>query len=83
MVVLLVVGFGESTRLAAAYGISVSGTMIITTMMLAVLIFQVWKWNRLLATLTIGLFLAVDGIFFARTSPRSRTAAGSRCWSRR
>ncbi len=65
MVVLLVVGFGESTRLAAAYGISVSGTMIITTMMLAVLIFQVWKWNRVLATLTIGLFLAVDGIFFA------------------
>ena len=65
MVVLLVVGFGESTRLAAAYGISVSGTMIITTLMLAVLIFQVWKWNRVLATLTIGLFLAVDGIFFA------------------
>ena len=65
MVVLLVVGFGESTRLAAAYGISVSGTMIITTLMLAVLIFQVWKWNRMLATLTIGLFLAVDGIFFA------------------
>jgi KUP system potassium uptake protein len=65
MVVLLVLGFGESTRLAAAYGISVSGTMIITTLMLAVLIFQVWKWNRVLATLTIGLFLAVDGIFFA------------------
>ena len=41
MVVLLVLGFGESTRLAAAYGISVSGTMIITTLMLAVLIFQV------------------------------------------
>jgi KUP system potassium uptake protein len=65
MVILLVIGFGESTRLAAAYGISVSGTMMITTLMLAVLIFQVWKWNRLLATLTIGLFLTVDGIFFA------------------
>lgn len=65
MVCLLVVGFGESTRLAAAYGISVSGTMIITTLMLAVLIFKVWKWNRLLAGLTIGLFLAVDGMFFA------------------
>jgi len=65
MVVLLVLGFGESTRLAAAYGISVSGTMMITTMMLAVLVFQVWKWNRILATLAIGLFLAVDAIFFA------------------
>ena len=65
MVVLLVLGFGESTRLAAAYGISVSGTMLITTLMLAVLITQVWKWNRILAGLTIGLFLIVDGIFFA------------------
>ena len=65
MVVLLVLGFRESTNLASAYGISVSGTMIITTMMLAVLIFQVWKWNRIIATLTIGVFAVVDGTFFA------------------
>jgi KUP system potassium uptake protein len=65
MVVLLVVGFRQSTNLASAYGIAVSGTMIITTIMLAVLVFQVWKWNRLLATLTIGLFAVVDGAFFA------------------
>lgn len=65
MVVLLVLGFRESTNLASAYGIAVSGTMIITTIMLAVLIFQVWKWNRFLAALTIGLFAIVDGIFFA------------------
>ncbi len=65
MVVLLVLGFRQSTNLASAYGIAVSGTMIITTIMLGVLIFQVWKWNRLLAVLTIGLFAIVDGIFFA------------------
>jgi len=65
MVLLLVLGFRESTNLASAYGIAVSGTMIITTIMLAVLIFQVWKWNRLVAALTIGLFAIVDGIFFA------------------
>jgi len=65
MVVLLVLGFRESTSLASAYGISVSGTMIITTMMLAVLIFQVWKWRRWLALLTIGTFAIVDGVFFA------------------
>jgi KUP system potassium uptake protein len=65
MVVLLVLGFRQSTNLASAYGIAVSGTMIITTIMLAVLIFQVWKWNRLLAGATIGLFAVVDGIFFA------------------
>jgi KUP system potassium uptake protein len=64
MVILLVLGFGKSTNLAAAYGISVSGTMIITTMMLAVLIFRVWKWNPFLAALTIGLFALIDGAFF-------------------
>ncbi|HEX7930422.1 MAG TPA: potassium transporter Kup [Sphingomicrobium sp.] len=65
MVVLLVLGFRESTKLASAYGIAVSGTMIITTIMLAVLIFGVWKWNRYLSILTIGLFAIVDGAFFA------------------
>ena len=65
MVVLLVLGFRESTKLASAYGIAVSGTMIITTMMLAVLIFRVWSWNRFVAVLTIGLFAIVDGVFFA------------------
>ncbi|MEO7634070.1 MAG: potassium transporter Kup [Sphingomicrobium sp.] len=65
MVVLLVVGFRQSTSLASAYGIAVSGTMLITTAMLAVLIFQVWRWNRILATLTIALFAVVDLTFFA------------------
>src|SRR5205085_10728641 len=65
MVLLLVLGFRQSTSLASAYGISVSGTMIITTMMLGVLIVQVWKWRRWLAVLTIGLFAIVDGAFFA------------------
>src|SRR5207237_6130772 len=50
MVILLVFGFCESGRLASAYGIAVTGTMLITTMMLAVLVFQVWRWNRFLAT---------------------------------
>ncbi|MGQ0659729.1 KUP/HAK/KT family potassium transporter [Sphingosinicella sp.] len=65
MVVLLVLGFRQSTNLASAYGIAVSGTMIITTVMLAVLIFQVWQWNRIYAALTIALFAIVDGTFFA------------------
>ena len=65
MVVLLVIGFRESGRLASAYGIAVTGTMLITTIMLGFLVFEVWRWNRILATLTIGVFLIVDGIFFA------------------
>ncbi|MEO7492856.1 MAG: KUP/HAK/KT family potassium transporter, partial [Sphingomicrobium sp.] len=65
MVVVLVLGFRESTRLASAYGIAVTGTMLITTLMLGVLVFPVWRWNRVLATATIGVFLLVDGAFFA------------------
>lgn len=65
MVLALVLGFGESTRLASAYGISVIGTMLITTLMLGFLVFKVWRWNRWLATGTIGLFVLVDGTYFA------------------
>ena len=54
MVIVLVLGFRESGRLASAYGIAVTGTMLITTIMLGVLVFQVWRWNRLLAIATIG-----------------------------
>jgi KUP system potassium uptake protein len=65
MVIMLVLGFRESSRLASAYGIAVTGTMLITTMMLGVLVFQVWRWNRILASATIGLFFIVDGTYFA------------------
>ena len=58
-------GFRASTNLAAAYGISVIGTMLITTAMLAVLLWRVWSWNRLAVAVTIGLFALVDGAFFA------------------
>ena len=65
MVIVLVLGFRESGKLASAYGIAVTGTMLITTVMLGFLVFQVWRWNRLLAAATIGTFLAVDGTYFA------------------
>src|SRR4051794_4362941 len=64
MVIVLVLGFRESGKLASAYGIAVTGTMLITTVMLSVLLFQVWRWNKLLAAATIGLFLLVDSAFF-------------------
>ena len=65
MVIVLVLGFRASSNLASAYGIAVTGTMLITTVMLGFLVFQVWRWNKLLATGTIGLFLLVDGTYFA------------------
>jgi len=65
LVLLLVLGFGASTKLASAYGIAVTGTMFITTCMLAVVLFRVWKWNPILAGLVIGTFLIVDTAYFA------------------
>ncbi|MFQ3666800.1 MAG: KUP/HAK/KT family potassium transporter, partial [Sphingomonadaceae bacterium] len=65
LVVLLVLGFRNSSNLAAAYGISVAGTMLIVTLMTAILVTRVWKWNRWLAAALIGLFLLVDGAYFA------------------
>jgi len=65
MIIVLVIGFQESTNLASAYGIAVTGTMLITTMMLGFLLFQVWNWNRVLSALIIGTFALVDGIYFA------------------
>jgi KUP system potassium uptake protein len=64
-VILLVFGFGSSTDLAAAYGISVTGTMVMTTAMLGILVFVDWKWNRLVATLVIGTLLIVEVTYFA------------------
>jgi len=65
MVIILVVGFRASSNLASAYGIAVTGTMLITSIMLGVLMIYVWKWNRLLAGATTALFLIVDGTYFA------------------
>jgi len=65
MVLLLVITFKASSNLASAYGIAVTGTMLITTVMLAFLVFDVWKWNRVVGGATIGVFFAVDCAYFA------------------
>ena len=65
LVILLVLGFRESTGLASAYGIAVTGTMFITTCMLGVLLFKVWRWNRFAAAAVTGAFLLIDGAYFA------------------
>src|SRR5690349_189314 len=65
MVIVLVLGFRASSNLASAYGIAVTGTMLITSIMLAVMMIYVWKWNRFVAVGTTALFLIVDGAYFA------------------
>ncbi len=64
-VILLVLGFGNSSNLAAAYGIAVTGTMVITACMLGVLTFSVWRWPLPAAAGVTGLFLIIDGAYFA------------------
>ncbi|HET8613848.1 MAG TPA: potassium transporter Kup [Sphingomonas sp.] len=64
-VILLVLGFRNSSSLASAYGIAVTGTMFITSVMLGILAFTVWRWNRWVAGPLIGLFLIVDGAYLA------------------
>ncbi|HEX3126839.1 MAG TPA: potassium transporter Kup [Thermoanaerobaculia bacterium] len=59
----LVLGFQKSTNLAAAYGIAVSLTMVITTLLAFVVSRYVWGWKLWLAMLVTGLFLIADLAF--------------------
>jgi len=63
--VTLVVSFRSSTNLAAAYGVAVTTTMVITTILLYVVMTRRWNWNTPVAVGLTGLFLAVDLVFFA------------------
>ena len=64
-VIGLVLAFGSSDNLAAAYGIAVAGTMVITTGLLAVVARRLWRWSMPVAVVVIGFFLLVDLAFFA------------------
>ena len=65
MVMLLVLMFGESSNLAAAYGIAVTGTMFITTCMLAVLVVRVWQWPLWIVIPMLIIFVTIDSLYFA------------------
>ncbi len=60
----LVLSFGSSDNLAAAYGIAVAGTMVITTGLLALVARRVWRWSVPVTAVVIGFFLLVDLAFF-------------------
>jgi KUP system potassium uptake protein len=63
-VMVLVVGFGESSSLASAYGISVTGEMLMTTILLFVVMLHRWKWSLALAVGLALLFGIIDTGFF-------------------
>ena len=65
MVILLVLTFQNSSNLAAAYGVAVTGAMLIDTCLLAVLLFSLWKWPRWASIPLLAIFFIVDATYFA------------------
>ena len=65
----LVLGFRTSSHLAAAYGVAVTATMAITTVLLVVVAREQWGWSRWAAGL-LSLFLLVDLAFFGANVPK-------------
>ena len=61
---LLVLGFESSDALGSAYGVAVTGTMTITTVLFYAIARQRWHWSALWASALAGAFLAIDLAFF-------------------
>ena len=64
-VMALVLTFKSSGNLAAAYGIAVTGDMVITTLLAAIVFHEIWGWGKLRTGLLVSLFLVIDLAFFS------------------
>jgi len=64
-VMILVLGFKSSNNLAAAYGIAVTGDMVITSLLATFVVARTWKWGWTRAVLLFSCFLAVELVFLA------------------
>jgi KUP system potassium uptake protein len=62
---LLVLGFRSSGALSAAYGVAVTGTMAITSVLFYIIAHRRWRWSRLRAGGLVGVFLVIDLAFLA------------------
>ncbi|WLG52069.1 potassium transporter Kup [Pseudomonas sp. FP1742] len=69
-VILLVLGFESSGALASAYGVAVTGTMLMTTILVSAVMLLLWKWPPVLAVPVLLGFLLVDGLYFAANVPK-------------
>jgi KUP system potassium uptake protein len=63
-VLILIFGFQTSSEMAAAYGIAVTGTMLVTTMLAFVVVWKLWKWSLASTLAIIVPLLALDLFFF-------------------
>ncbi len=64
IILCIVIGFKSSENLAAAYGLAVTATMLVTTILASVVMTKLWGWNKWLVSLIIGVFFIVDIGFF-------------------
>lgn len=64
-VMALVIGFESSENLAAAYGIAVTGDMVITTLLASFVFLNIWQWGYLRTGLVVTFFLIIDLAFFS------------------
>jgi KUP system potassium uptake protein len=64
-VIVLVIGFGSSAALASAYGVAVTGTFILNTILFLAVARSSWKTTRPLIALGAVVFLSIEGTFFA------------------
>jgi KUP system potassium uptake protein len=62
--VSLVLQFRSSSSMAAAYGVAVSLTMLITTLLAAIVARKIWKWGLFTTITVFSLFLFIDAAFF-------------------
>jgi KUP system potassium uptake protein len=67
-VLLLVVLFGSSSALSSAYGIAVSGTMVVTSILAFIVVWRSWRWHAVAAVALIGPFFLVDTTFLVANS---------------
>ncbi|MEX0909497.1 MAG: potassium transporter Kup, partial [Gemmatimonadaceae bacterium] len=62
--ILIVLGFRNSSAIGAAYGIAVTGTFTMTTLLMFVLVRSWWNWGRVRAGIFVTAFLIIDLAFF-------------------
>jgi KUP system potassium uptake protein len=65
VIIAAILGFGSSSRLASAYGVAVSGTMLVTTILTFFVIRFAWGYNLALCIAVTGFFIFIDAAFFA------------------
>lgn len=78
-VVLVIIGFERSSNLAAAYGIAVTGTMVITSILFCTVAWKNWHWNRFLVAFLLMVLLIIDIPMFSANALKLFSGVGCHC----